>query len=102
MRYGEFMNVTLFVYPMCDYCIGIEDEVYRLAELYSLTVAVCLIKKNSKTGDVVAIDAVHNRISYSSIPGVPALLFGNKVFVGAGCCEALNEELKTLRGSNHC
>ena len=87
------MGITLFISPMCDNCIGVEEEVRHLAEIYSLSVAICLVEKNMRTGEVVVFDDENNMMACPDIPGVPAVLFMNRLFVGNDCCAALYEIL---------
>ncbi len=87
------MSITLFVMADCENCVGVKEELEHIGLEYLLPISILSIKKNLKTGEMMAIDAEHNRFRCPEIPGVPAILFRNKLFVGSACCEYLRNEL---------
>ena len=93
------MNVSLFVAPMCDNCIVAETALRRLAKRYDISVQTYWVNWDSRTGTVVAYDENHRRVGCPDLPGVPALLNENRLYVGRDCCEALQQELQTMSTS---
>ena len=87
------MRIQLFISAQCPSCAEALQEIEHIRRLVSIPTIIYTLKRHLRTGELIAVDEYHNMFPCPDIPGVPAILFGNKLFVGDQCGQALRKEL---------